>query len=538
MTRSRYVGVALAATVVAACLLFFRLAAHDPLTDEEEIAFRAIGYMDFLAAPYQTTPYEWFATPPWWVSLSFHDHPPLLFALEHLVFRVLGDSLLVVRLPFALFGLASLLLLGDLARRLYDDRVACVVVALAAVNTYWLWVFRLGIQEGPVIFFLLASLCCLARGWLLGWVVAAGLGLLTKYTSVLVFPLSLAYVLLVDRCLLRARQWLVALPLVVMLVSPVIVYDVALWRAVGHFDLQLASLLHQATPEWTVLPGKDIGSIAARAAAFGPLFWRNATWLFVVLVAGSLLAIVARRKRADVFVLAALGTTAVFLLLIGPSQRFLALLVPFALLACGAGLPGIVPSAAIALAVVGEAFISFQTFHAVRPTGTVSALRAESAAYGYGALEDYMHELLDSARPAVVLDLPPKLGFIASFRARHPRRTGGETRARLVVYDPRMNNVAKLWIYDRRYYYDGWPIVSVDAYAYVEEVEPGLFTRLGITDFYYLATEPGLETVGNGSTSERADAFRAKVAASAVERVVRGRDGRAKFTVFHWRGEP
>jgi len=494
--------------------------------------------MDFLAAPYQTTPYEWFATPPWWVSLSFHDHPPLLFALEHVVLRALGDSLFVVRLPFALFGLASLLLLGDVARRLYDDRVACVVVALAAVNTYWLWVFRLGIQEGPVIFFLLVSLCCLARRRLLGWAVAAGLGLLTKYTAVLVFPLSLAYVLLVDRDLLRRKQWVIALPLVLLLFSPVIVYDVALWRAVGHFDLQLASLLHQATPEWTVLPGKDIGSLGARAAAFGPLFWRNATWLFAVLLAGSLLGIVARRRRADAFVLAALAITALFVLFIGPSQRFLALLVPFALLACGAGLGRIAPPSVIALAAVGQALISFQTLHAVRPWGAVSALRAESAAYGYGALEDYMHELLDGARPAVVLDLPPTLRFVASFRARHPRRSGGAAEARLVVYDPRMNNVAKLWIYDRRYYYDGWPIVSVDAYAYVNDVEPGLFTRLGVTDFYYVATEPGLETVGNGSTSERAEEFRARFSASEVEHVIRGPDGNVKFTVFHSREAP
>ena len=158
MTRprppARYGIVALTAALTVGGLLFFRLAAHDPLTDEEEIAFRAIGYMDFLAAPYQTTPYEWFATPPWWVGLSFHDHPPLLFAVEHVVFRLFGDSLLVLRLPFALLGVVSLLLLGALARRLYGETVACLVLVLGAVNTYWLWVFRLGLQEGPVIFFL------------------------------------------------------------------------------------------------------------------------------------------------------------------------------------------------------------------------------------------------------------------------------------------------------------------------------------------------------------------------------------------------
>jgi len=42
-----------------------------------------------------------------------------------------------------------------------------------------------------------------------------------------------------------------------------------------------------------------------------------------------------------------------------------------------------------------------------------------------------------------------------------------------------------------------------------------------------------LETLGNASTSERAEGFRARL--SRVEHVVRGPDGRAKFTVFHSR---
>src|SRR5262245_21414142 len=107
----RYRLVLAASLAVAAFFLFFRLGSHDPLTDEEEGAFRSIGYLDFLDAPYQTTPYEWFDRPPWWVGLSFHDHPPLVFLVQHFLLRLSGDSLIALRLPFALLGLASLVLL-------------------------------------------------------------------------------------------------------------------------------------------------------------------------------------------------------------------------------------------------------------------------------------------------------------------------------------------------------------------------------------------------------------------------------------------
>lgn len=539
----------LLACAVAATLLCFRLDQHDPLTDEEEIAFRAVGYMDYLATPYQTTPYEWFAEPPWWVGLSFHDHPPLLFAVEHALFRLCGDSLLVLRLPFALLGVASLLLLGALARDLYGEPAAWIAMALGAVNTYWLWVFRLGIQEGPVIFFLLASLCCLMRArrdprWLVTWGIVAGLALLTKLTSVLVFAVGLAYVLAFQPSLLRTTALRWGLVATAVLFSPVLVYNVALVRAVGHPDLQLSSLLHLHTQEWGVLPRQSLGTLGGNVARFLPELGASATWLFVGLAGASMVAIgvsFARggRRGADAFVLAAWALTAALVVVIGPSQRFLAMLTPFSLLLCAAALvrlPRAACAGALAVLLVAQAALSFRTLHAVVRTGTpgwtISALNVESGAYGYGALEAYLHELLDTARPAVTLDLPPALRFVASFRARHPRHAGGAPHARLVVYDPRMNNVAKLWLFDRRYYYDGWPILPVDDYLFARERYATLFADLGITEYYYVAAEDGLVTAGNTSTSPHAAEVRARLAGLRPERTFFAPDGRPTFTVY------
>lgn len=89
--------------VLASFLIFFRLDLADPLTDEVEISFRALGWLDFLATPSQTTPYEWFNPIPAWAKFSFHDHPPLTFAVEHLIFKIFPDSLFYLKTAFCNF---------------------------------------------------------------------------------------------------------------------------------------------------------------------------------------------------------------------------------------------------------------------------------------------------------------------------------------------------------------------------------------------------------------------------------------------------
>src|SRR3989344_1007245 len=91
--------------ILAAFLRLYNLTSADVITDEALIAFRAIGYIDFFVSPYQTTPYEWFSDTPAWVKLSFHDHPPLIFLIENLFFKVFGVNVFSLRLPS---GLAEL----------------------------------------------------------------------------------------------------------------------------------------------------------------------------------------------------------------------------------------------------------------------------------------------------------------------------------------------------------------------------------------------------------------------------------------------
>src|SRR3990167_9145720 len=114
--------------IIASVLRFWGLDNGDALSDEVLYAFRAIGMLDFDEAAEQTTPLEWWDTKasggkyeiPWWTRLSFHDHPPLVFLIQHFFMRIFGEHAWALRLPSALFGIASVLLLYLIGKELYS----------------------------------------------------------------------------------------------------------------------------------------------------------------------------------------------------------------------------------------------------------------------------------------------------------------------------------------------------------------------------------------------------------------------------------
>ncbi|MBI4054109.1 MAG: glycosyltransferase family 39 protein [Candidatus Doudnabacteria bacterium] len=553
--------------LLAGFLIFWRLDLADTLTDEVELAFRSVGYLDFLATPHQTALYEWFQQAPWWARMSFHDHPPLVFLLEHLTFRLFSDSVFFLRLPFALIGLGSLWALYWLANNLFNAKVALVALLLASVNTYQVWISRIGLQEGPVIFFALLSLGLFVRAtksterelrWrdFAFWGVVTGLAFLTKYTAFVLVPLVFGYAWLVVPGVLRNKKFYAGLALALAVFSPVLLYNLFLYFAVGHFDLQFATLFGQQTPEWSGQLGKQIGSIGQRLVSFYPNFWHNASpgfvagYLAVLSGTGYWFLKKSQENRSRLkFLLFSLFTIHLLILLIGPSQRFLALLVPFAILTLAYGIVQFFDSPRAVLRRAGyilfslllayETFLCYQTNLAIsapRFPWSFSMLRYESSSWGYNELERYLVELLDHNRPAVSVALPERLAFIQAVRENDFRKIQNKpVLAALIVYDPRINNLAKLWIYDRRYYYDGWPFVSIDEYLEVERLAPGYFARLNFTDYYYVAASDHLFTGGNSGVSGAAPEFQKLLQARNDQQVtnIYNRLGEPVFTIYH-----
>ncbi|OHA05729.1 MAG: hypothetical protein A2934_02610 [Candidatus Sungbacteria bacterium RIFCSPLOWO2_01_FULL_47_10] len=194
MRNAKYAYILAVILFVAAIVRFVNIQSGDPIGDEVLYSFRAIGMMDFDEAEFQTTPREWFDPEvPWWTYFSFHDHPPLVFFVQHVFISAFGETVFAFRLPSAIFGVLSVFLIYRIGAMLFSPTAGLASAAVLAVTANHVFISRVGLQESYVIFFMLlayyfflASLRDEKKLLHLGF--ALGLCLLTKYTSMILLP--------------------------------------------------------------------------------------------------------------------------------------------------------------------------------------------------------------------------------------------------------------------------------------------------------------------------------------------------------------
>ncbi|MEK7085312.1 MAG: glycosyltransferase family 39 protein, partial [Patescibacteria group bacterium] len=188
--------------ILAAALRLYGLSRGDTLTDEVLYAFRAVGPLDFDEAEAQTTPLEWLdPNIPWWTSLSFHDHPPLVFWVQHIFIKIFGETNFVFRLPSVILGLLSIWLLYLIGKKLYSEETGLLAAFLLAVTVNHVYISRTGLQEAYVIFFILLASYLFLRAlekddYLIWTSIALGFGFLAKYTVFVLVPIFFVYALL------------------------------------------------------------------------------------------------------------------------------------------------------------------------------------------------------------------------------------------------------------------------------------------------------------------------------------------------------
>jgi Dolichyl-phosphate-mannose-protein mannosyltransferase len=229
------------------------------------------------------------------VSLSYFDHPPLAFWLAHGASVLLGsESHLVVRLPFVLLFAGTTWLMYQLGAQTFGPAAGWIAALLLNVSAVFgastaSWV----LPDGPLMFALAASACCLVRvlfnpaevhhawRWWLAAGACAGLAALSKYQA----SLFLAGVLLFLVVRPTQRRWLRRPePYVALLVTLVMFAPVLAWNA-SHGWVSIAFQLGRGGT-----PGHV--TIARRLAAFGQnivgqIVW-ILPWVWVTLAAGLL----------------------------------------------------------------------------------------------------------------------------------------------------------------------------------------------------------------------------------------------------------
>ncbi|HEY4499597.1 MAG TPA: glycosyltransferase family 39 protein [Candidatus Paceibacterota bacterium] len=320
---------------IAFALRLLGLGQQEILGDESGDAFRAIGYIDYLGTSEQTTPIDWYrdeSALPWWTKLSFHDIPPLAIIFQHISSLIFGFSIFAVRFPAVMLGTLATLLVFWIARRLFNEKVALWSAGWWAVSGAMVWISRTAILEPYLIFFILLNLHAFLlfverpRYWWWFGITLGAIGL-TKYTGVIVVPIYISYLLLFQRSLFRNWRLYAALIMAAIVLSPVIIYNYYMYKATGHFDLQIAYLLGQDTPEWRGLLGKaqsPFREIYINASAA----WGISAIMFLILGMGILWRHWRVRRESVALIGAYLFWTTMLLVVIGSAQRFLALYGP------------------------------------------------------------------------------------------------------------------------------------------------------------------------------------------------------------------
>ena len=508
--------------LLAAALRLYGLDRGDTVNDEVFYGFRGLGWIDYDRAETQKTPLEWWdpratggATEiPWWTKLSFHDHPPLVFAVQNIFMRVFGDSTFAERLPSAILGVASAYLVYLIGTILFSEIAGLISAAFLAVTLNHIYISRVGMQEAYVIFFMLFAsylfLKALKNDKYLIWTgVFLGFAFLTKYNAFILVPIFLAYLAFYKRgYFLNKKLWLGAL-IAFLIFSPVIIYNIMMYRAVGHFDFQISYILGQEHPEWPSQPGKELGTLGDRLKNLVPRLIATNSWIFLGLFAGSLIFL------RNAFLWLIFIFLFLLLMLIGPSYRFLTMLTPWMALSIGnvaehyffaflaaakqpSGLPaGKTRSKTMLVGLIFaillfEIFYSYNNQIAYYPKGSTplfsSKVRYENYNWGYNELEDYLNKEFSAKMPALTfVNRYQFLDDLQDNALAKARAKGLEPYPALLVYYGNIDEGPKLWILEKLHIYHGWPIITFDTYGqFLQDEGPAYYKKSGFKNYYFI----------------------------------------------------
>lgn len=538
----------------AGVLRIFHLSAHDVITDEVFYGYRSISLIDSVHSQDQPTPFETFNDNiPAWAHLSFHDHPPLGFWIQHIFFKLFGVNLWAMRLPFALAGIASVWLVFLIARLLFkDDILSLLAAAGMAVNQNHIWISRIGLQESLVIMFILLAVWLFLRLFqedqqsfnrkVIGVSIVVGLAVLMKYTAIILVPIFVTWLVWKHKEAMTLKTAALAGIILLAFMAPVIIYNIMLYRATGHFDFQISYLLGQNTPEWQIRLGRDVGGFAKRFKNLFVHFWEYYGSVFsgLTIAAAAILIIKKAKKDSLRFLLASLMWLVILLLIIGPQERFITMLAPFLVLFIIGAFAEIkfkkyvYPIMGVCMLL--ELLFAINTNLIYQPVGTkkifYSLAHEESNYWGYNELEQYLVKTFSNTYPEVSFRL--QYDFDEHIRAHsvaQAQQSGMQPSRTLIITDSRMYGLAAPWYITRHGVYDGWPIFNEFQYLDILENQPDYFKNAGITDFMFIKAQDTIKR-------DDIDGIQAESLAASLERVgikpveIKGKQNRINFLVY------
>lgn len=298
-------------------LRFFNLTAFDIKNDSALYSVRALGWFDYLGGG-QTAPVQWFGNIPSWALLSFHDCPPLVFLIQKIFFTIFGDNTFAVRLPFALAGVVSVLVIYFAVKLFRSGNAALWAAGIFSLSSYAVWSSRAGYLEGIEVLFIVLSLFFFLKYLqnkgekdLYWWAGMAGLAFMSKYTSVFLLPVGLA-ILVISEWKTIKKQWQkIAYPFLIFLavISPVVVYNALVLKYRGHFDASLSAMVGMHPQDFSIIANRTINiSLFENFSSLVSCFYENASIFLAVSLLISLIYLIIKAVRknsskAELFIL-------------------------------------------------------------------------------------------------------------------------------------------------------------------------------------------------------------------------------------------
>lgn len=515
---SRRTKIAVAVIVAAAFLLrLYNLAGHDMAGDDALYSFRSIGYVDYVAAwNVQSTPVTWFDEPQWWQGLSFHDHPPLVFAIQWLFFKLGGVNLWSARLPFVIAGTVSVFVTFLVGRVLFGAAAGLAAAAALAISSSALFFSRTGYLDGFLVLWILLSVYFFLKAdkdprHYLWWAASLAAGMLTKYTFIFTAPLFLLWLLVFRRTAFRLRQFYFGVFLFLILLSPVIIYNGMMWQTRGHPDAALSTMLGLYPEDFKGLTREVGGTVNIFSPTAGFIREQFSIGFQVLLLLG--LIFVCRHLHSARFrdersfaPLAGLLFAAAVFSLVGGAYRFSAILLPFIFLLIGVGVARFLEfslfwkravAVIFALAIIGE---------------FVFAVREQYLPYrsAYNTLDRYIEKFYEKSNSGPTVNMyiqSPQLEAYQEKRilAMNRRAPGLPPHPYLLVYDDRLAWFQAVWTFERRRLYEAIPIHQLSQFIRkIQEKGDVYYKALGITDIIIVTAADGLGENKNPIVGDRA----------------------------------
>lgn len=229
------------------------------------------------------------------LAFGYYSKPPLVAWLIAATTAVLGDGTFAVRLAAPLLHFATALVIFELARRLYDARVAAwsavTYATLPGVSVSAIIIST----DAPLLLCWAVTLYAFLRArtqggrWWIGVGVGFGFGLLAKYAMIYWLLSALIFLLLYRDERRHLRRFAAAMALGFAIYAPNFVWNLAHGFVSYHHT--------EANASWhgsLVHPESFLEFFASQFAVFGPV-------LFATLIAGFVLARRALAERRAVF---------------------------------------------------------------------------------------------------------------------------------------------------------------------------------------------------------------------------------------------